>query len=224
MASAEEYSGDTLHWSSKGSHVLFSFIQLDFGGFMFTAVICALERFLTLAFESRWAPASIRRGRAANALWRAGLYWVLSLLRLAYMLIAMTLNAGLILTAVTTLALGQLVIELWTPPQRRDRYYASLEETPMFTMTSCEDVITESSRKPDGIFLPPTPSNVAAALSGNAERVQGTRYSHEAATWEAGNGPDVARSLLGNTKRGGVRSGRAPFEVGGVGDDSDSDS
>jgi hypothetical protein len=44
-------AGDTLHWSSQGTHVLFSFIQIDyFGGFvlgaLFTTVLCLLERWL----------------------------------------------------------------------------------------------------------------------------------------------------------------------------------
>ncbi|KAJ6541690.1 hypothetical protein B0H19DRAFT_1381303 [Mycena capillaripes] len=105
MTSATEFSGDALHWSFQGSHVLFSFIQLDsFGGFvlgaLFTAATCALERLLTFAFEQQWGPTSIRRSRATNACWRAGMYWVLASLRLAYMLIAMTMHAGLILIAV----------------------------------------------------------------------------------------------------------------------------
>ncbi|KAJ7894579.1 copper transporter [Mycena leptocephala] len=235
MSSSANYSGDTLHWSLEGNHVLFSFIQLDsFGGFvlgaLFTATLCGFERLLTFAFERQWGPASMRRSRGMNALWRAGMYWVLAALRLAYMLIAMTMNAGLILVTVTTLALGQFFIELRTPPQARDRGYAPLEEAPMYTMPSCEDVSTfqrgaRAKSKPEEIFIHPTQSNVAcadAALS--TDRIQGTRYPHEAAAWEAGKGPDVARSLLGNTKRGSVGPRRAPFQIGGDDDQSDSDS
>ncbi|KAJ7361002.1 hypothetical protein DFH08DRAFT_951627 [Mycena albidolilacea] len=186
-------AGDTLHWSSQGTHVLFSFIQIDyFGGFvlgaLFTTVLCLLERLITYTFETRWAPASIRRVRAANALWRAALYWVLAMLRLAYMLIAMTLNAGLILIAVTTLALGQLCIELRTPPRGGDRDYASLEGAPMYTLADRED----AESKPEGRFTQ-TQSN-----------------GHE------GNG-----ALLGHTKRGSA--GGARYSLGGGEDsDSDS--
>ncbi|KAF7347262.1 hypothetical protein MVEN_01481300 [Mycena venus] len=221
MPSPEQYSGDTLHFSTKGTHLLFSFIQLDyFWGFVlgavFTIGICALERLLTFAFESRWAPASIRRLRAVNAFWRAGLYWVLALLRLAYMLIAMTLNAGLILIAATTLAIGQFVIELQRRTQGGDSDYAPLEEAPMYF----QDVTPRSTSKPEGIFVHPTQSNAgrADALAGNAER-----YPDEAAAWGEGNGPDVARSLLGHKKRGSVGPRRAPFQIGAEGD-SDSDS
>ncbi|KAK7063640.1 hypothetical protein R3P38DRAFT_2819550 [Favolaschia claudopus] len=147
-------SGDTLHWSSQGTHLLFSFIKLDYaGGFvagsLFTAAICMSERLLTVAFESRWAPPPIRRRRLVNAFWRAGMYWVLALLRLLYMLIAMTLNVWIILIAVTTLAVGQFLIELRiSPPPPRggaaaDHSYVPLEEAeaPLYS-------------KPEGIYSP----------------------------------------------------------------------
>ncbi|KAJ7222865.1 hypothetical protein B0H12DRAFT_1150880 [Mycena haematopus] len=208
MAPAEYSGSDTLHWVSNDTHVLFSFIQLDHvGGFvlggLFTVAICLLERILTSAFESRWAPASIQRLRTANALWRAGLYWVLALLRLAYMLIAMSLNAGLILIAVTTLALGQFFIELRTPPRGADHDYAPLGETPMYLEST-----SDSASKPEGIFVNATQSNGAPDTA---------RYAHEApAAWEAGTGSDVARSLLGHKKRASLGSRRGTqFQLGG---------
>ncbi|KAF8204219.1 hypothetical protein K438DRAFT_1964584 [Mycena galopus ATCC 62051] len=171
MAEPTEYTGDTLHWSSNG-HILFSFIQLDYaGGFvlgaLFTIAICACERLLTLAFETRWAPGSIGRLRVANALWRAGLYWVLACYGCSQCVhaIAMSLNAGIILIAVTTLALGQLIIELWTPPRGGTR----------------------------------------------------TTNTHPLGTPI----PTYARST---TERGSVGPRRAPFQIGGDGGDSDSDS
>ncbi|KAJ7084745.1 copper transporter [Mycena crocata] len=233
-------SSDALHWAFKGSHVLFSFIELSsLVGFLFGALltvgICAAERLLGYAFEHHWGPASVRGSRGGNALWRAGMYWVLACLRLAYMLIAMTMHVGIILVAVTTLAIGQFFIELRRPP--RDRDYTPLEEAPLYTMPSCEDVSAPFRRpraksKPDGIFIHPTQSNLARAdaaainlgLAGNTERVQASRYPNEAAAWEAGKGPDVARSLLGSTNsRGSVGPRRAPFQIGGD-NDSDSDS
>ncbi|KAJ6520516.1 hypothetical protein C8R45DRAFT_955457 [Mycena sanguinolenta] len=196
IAPAEYSESDTLHWSSNGTHVLFSFIQLDYaGGFvlgaLFTTVICVLERLLTFIFESRWAPPSVRRLRTANALWRAGLYWVLALLRLAYMLIAMSLNAGLILIAVTTLALGQFLIELRTPPsQRGDHEYAPLGNTPTY-------LAEPDSAKPERIFV--QQANGAHASSGAV--------------------------LLGHKKRGAsLGRGTSNFQLGGGGDGGDSDS
>jgi len=236
---------DALHWGLTGGHVLLSSILLDsFGGFLFgallTSVICALERLLTFGSESHWGPAWVSRSRGANALWRAGMYWVVVSLRLAYMLIAMTMHVGLILVAVTTLAIGQFFIELRTPPRDRD-YVPLSEEAPLYTLPSCEDVSAaaafrrpRSKSKPDDIFIHPTQSNLARAdaaaltlgLGGDTTLVKGvgTRYPHEAAAWEAGRGPDVARSLLGNGhKRASSGPRRAPFQIGGDGD-SDEDS
>ncbi|KAJ7045133.1 copper transporter [Mycena alexandri] len=233
MAS-EEYSCDYLHFSFKGSYVLFWFIQLDsFAGFFIAALltvgICAVERLLGFAYEHQWGPASIRRSRGANALWRAGMYWVLAFLRLAYMLIAMTMNMGLILLAVTTLALGQFLIELRTPP--RDREYTPLaEEAPLYTHRSSSEDPTaflqhrRSRSKPDGIFIHPKESNIARADTAMRSL---ERLPLDSATWETGKGPEAARALLGNNSkkaRGSVGPKRAPFQIGGDGDDSDSDS
>jgi len=102
------------------------------------------------------------------------------------------------------------------------------------TMPSSDDVVTfqrpRARSKPEDIFLHPMQSNVvradAAAMNlglganGNAT----TRYPREAAAWEAGKGPDVARALLGGTTRGAsVGPRKAPFQIGGDAD-SDSDS
>ncbi|KAF7330120.1 hypothetical protein MSAN_02461800 [Mycena sanguinolenta] len=165
---------------------------LDYaGGFvlgaLFTTAICLLERLLTFIFESRWAPASVRRLRTANALWRAGLYWVLALLRLAYMLIAMSLNASLILIAVTTLAVGQFFIELRTPPSARggDHEYAPLGDAPTYLASS----IDPDSAKPERIF------------------VQQANGAH------AGTGA----VLLGHKKRGASLGRGTSFQLGGAG-------
>ncbi|KAJ6606820.1 hypothetical protein B0H10DRAFT_2074509 [Mycena sp. CBHHK59/15] len=200
-----------LHWSFNGSHALFVFIRLDsFLGFFFgsllTVAICASERVLTYAYENRWGPSWIRRSSGTNALWRAGTYWVLATLRLAYMLIAMSMHAG----------------------------YSPLEEVPLYMAASSEDVTSTrpcSKSKPDDILIHPTQSNLSRAdaaamtlgLSGSTERVHRQRYPHEAAAWEAGRGPDVARSLLGDkTRAANVGPRRAPFQIGGE-VDSDSD-
>ncbi|KAJ7194669.1 copper transporter [Mycena pura] len=241
MTSTEYSFGDTLHWSFNGSHVLFSFIQLDSSrGFVFgallTAAICACERLLAYAFEHQWGSARIRRSRFSNALWRTGMYSILTSLRLAYMFIAMTMHIGLILIAVTTLALGQFFVELQMPPTDRPSSRecdpsprpCHCSYTPLgATRSSYEDFRNStiqrlrSNPNSDDILH----SNFARAdsaadrgLTGGAERLQAMSYpaQRETAAWEAGTGPDAARSLLGNTKRGPKR---APFQVGG--DDSD---
>ncbi|KAJ7608650.1 copper transporter [Roridomyces roridus] len=223
---------DALHWGFTGDHVLFSSIHVDsLGGFLLgallTSLVCALERLLTFASEHHWSPGWVARSRGANALWRSGMYSVVVSLRLAYMLIAMSMHAGLLLVLVATLGICQFFIELRTPHRRDLHNYTSIPEP------DCEDVHATFQRprsrsKPE-IFIHPMQSNLARAdaaaltmgLANDTERVDGvgTRYPHEAAAWEAGTGPDVARSLLGNGK--GPR--RTPFQIGGD-EDSDGDS
>lgn len=83
-----------------------------------------------------------------------------------------------------------------------------------------------SKSKPDDIFIHPTQSNLARAdvaalelgLAGNTDRVHLNKYTHEEAGWEVGQGRDVARSLLGSSRKQSPH--HHPFDVG---EDSDSD-
>ncbi|KAJ7447254.1 copper transporter [Mycena latifolia] len=225
-------SGDSLHWFLKDTHVIFSFIDLGAPGgvvlgALLTVAICALERLLAFATERHWGPARIRGSRGANALWRAGVYWMLALLRLAYMLIAMTMHIGLILIIVTTLAVGQFFIELRTPSRDRTDYAPLDEDTPLYARPSCEDVAFPPARarsKPEELLIHSAQSSVARADAALATRTQ-MRYPSETAAWEAGKGPDVARALLGTTTtRASVGPRRAPFQIGGGESESDEDS
>ncbi|KAJ7508465.1 hypothetical protein B0H11DRAFT_1965167 [Mycena galericulata] len=225
-------ASSALHWRLSGDLVLFSFIRLDsLGGFVLgavlTSVICALERLLTFALERHWSPRL--RSHGANALWRAVLYWEVVSLRLAYMLIAMTMHIGLILVTVTTLALGQFLIELRTP-RDRDSYtpLSESDTTPHSEDASDSNPLRRPRAKPDAIFIHPTQSNLARAdaaaltlLGGDTTSRNGvdSRYLHADAAWEAGRGPDVARSLLGNTRSGPRRT---PFMIGDDGSDAES--
>ncbi|KAJ7083391.1 hypothetical protein B0H15DRAFT_952079 [Mycena belliarum] len=193
--------GDVLHWSLTDTHVIFASLVLDApGGFALSSLlvcsICVLERLLSYAYDTRWGPARVRRSRGANALWRAGMYWVLAVLRLAYMLIVMTMHMGLILIAVTTLAAGQFLIELRTPPRDQRESYVPLADADAYVLARR----TNGHVKPGEAFHDPT---------GDA--------------WEAGKGPDAARTLIGGASKS-ARPGprRAPFQIG-AGDDSDED-
>ncbi|KAJ6541682.1 hypothetical protein B0H19DRAFT_321427 [Mycena capillaripes] len=130
------------------------------------------------------------------------MYWVLVSLRLACMLIAMTMNAGLILVAVrssNSLASNDGSVgddplhrpifyrRLRTPPQARDRGYAPLEETPMYFLPGCEDV---------GAF----------------QRDARAKPKLD----------ETARA--GHTKRESVRPKRAPLQLGADHEESESDS
>ena len=83
-----------------------------------------------------------------------------------------------------------------------------------------------SKSKPDDIFIHPTNSNIARAdavaqelgISGDTDRVTGHSYPKEEPAWEIGKGRDVAREMLGSTKK--IPSHGSFY----IGNDSDSDS
>ncbi|KAJ7053970.1 hypothetical protein C8F01DRAFT_1165518 [Mycena amicta] len=214
MSDGESY-GDALHWSFNREHVLFAFLRLDsFGGFLggalVTVGICVCERLLGYAFDRRWAPERVRRSRRTHALWRAGIYWVLVLLRLAYMLIAMTMHFGLILIAATTLAAGQFFIELRAPPPERDYAPLGREAAPLYPRQSVDPQYrhshSHSKSQPDGIY----PTQVGLGL--------GRTQPESANVWETGTGPEVARTLLGNGRA--KHSTPTPFQIRASGDAS----
>jgi len=91
-----------------------------------TVSFCVSERMLTLALSKHWNPLSfIQRSRLRIALWRSALYWLVTLNRLIYMLIAMTYNLGLILLTVTALSAGQFIIEYIDTPAQSNSFYLS---------------------------------------------------------------------------------------------------
>ncbi|KZT62590.1 hypothetical protein CALCODRAFT_513879 [Calocera cornea HHB12733] len=105
------------HISFDGGIFLFPFLRVaSWPTFLlaatFTALVCWLERLLTLLHSRAYVPAVFERlGRPGMAGWRAGMYGVLTLLRLLYMLVAMTFHVGLLLVTVFSLASSQFVIE-----------------------------------------------------------------------------------------------------------------
>ncbi|KZV76382.1 hypothetical protein PENSPDRAFT_646411 [Peniophora sp. CONT] len=110
----------SLHSGFLGEHILVKEIRLtSFSSFLWAALvtflICAMERVVTIALARHWTPfvasGAGRRARLQVALWRTALYWVATLLRMFYMLIAMSFHIGLLLVMVTTLAAGQFLIE-----------------------------------------------------------------------------------------------------------------
>jgi len=112
---------DHLHFAFGGEHVLLPNLHLDsIWKFTIASVlavfVCVSERLLTYALAQRWGPKSVRRSRMRNALWRASLYWLVTFDRLMYMLIAMTFNVWLITVTVTTLSVGQFIIEYLDSP------------------------------------------------------------------------------------------------------------
>ncbi|KAK7695109.1 hypothetical protein QCA50_002299 [Cerrena zonata] len=113
---------DHLHFELLGEHVLFPGLHLDnFWTFLvaslLTIALCFSERALTYAMTKQWSPSFMKRTRLRKALWKTCLYWVVTLDRLLYMLLAMTFSVGLIMVAVTALSIGQFFIEYIEEPQ-----------------------------------------------------------------------------------------------------------
>ncbi|KAI0800594.1 hypothetical protein C8Q74DRAFT_1237410 [Fomes fomentarius] len=212
-----------LHFGLFGEHVLVYGLHLDSAGTFFLAsclviLICLSERLLTYAISKKWQPFSSHKpSRIGTALWRSCLYWLVTLDRLLYMLIGMTFNFGLIVIAVTTLAVGQFVIEYLNLALHSSHDNENVKE-PLLDSPSSDRFASEagssypptrfqrprSKSKPEAIFIHPNDSNLARAdaaavqmgLSGDTDRVKANIYPADEDAWEHGRGRDVARELL----------------------------
>ncbi|KAF8594750.1 hypothetical protein BDV93DRAFT_529121, partial [Ceratobasidium sp. AG-I] len=112
----EDVSGTVFHFGFDGSLFMFRSLRITSWptfavACLITVVLCLSERYLTYLMSTKWTPLR-RRGPVAVSIWRSLMYWVVTLERMIYMLIGMTLHAGLILVAVTALSIGQFFIEL----------------------------------------------------------------------------------------------------------------
>ncbi|KAL1676118.1 hypothetical protein EV122DRAFT_267418 [Schizophyllum commune] len=231
MQSTADSSWDSpggLHWGLRGEPVLLAGLRLNsalgcFAASLLTVTICLTERLTTYAHETRWGPACCERSRWRLALWRSGLYWLASLLRLSYMLVAMSFNVGLILLIATTLAAAQFFTELHKfPPSDSHRpppgSYEDAEE-PLLERNSAPIALgsvppprtqtrPRSKSKPDSIFIHPRFNNIARAdaaalelgLGGTTDRVSDVNYRRSDASWKHGQGKQQARALLGHTR------------------------
>ncbi|KAL1718431.1 hypothetical protein EV715DRAFT_252700 [Schizophyllum commune] len=213
-----------LHWGLRGEPVLLAGLRLNsalgcFAASLLTVTICLTERLTTYAHETRWGPAWCERSRWRLALWRSGLYWLASLLRLSYMLIAMSFNVGLILLIATTLAAAQFFTELHkSPPPESLRpppgSYEDAEEPLLernsapIALGSVPQTRPRSKSKPDSIFIHPRFNNIARAdaaalelgLGGTTDRVSDANYRRTDTSWKHGQGKQQARALLGHTR------------------------
>lgn len=116
-----EWEPGHLHWNFSGEHVLVPFIVLTgFPSFLLAALlivaICVTERIITSYIDAGY-PVELSSSRWRTALRRSLLFWIAVVLRLFYMLIAMTFSIPLILTVATTLALTQFILELRSKPK-----------------------------------------------------------------------------------------------------------
>ncbi|KAI0725928.1 hypothetical protein C8Q72DRAFT_849237 [Fomitopsis betulina] len=162
---------DHLHFALLGEHVLFSNLHLDSlwklaVAALLSIAICASERILTYAIAKHWGPASMCRSRVRQAAWRAFLHWIVTFDRLMYMLITMTFNITLIAITVTTLSLGQFIIELLeTPPSSTHSHSSEYKEPllPSHSQPLAHYHDRDSSDDPHGYadsYPPPIPLTV----------------------------------------------------------------
>ncbi|KAJ3845355.1 copper transporter [Lentinula raphanica] len=218
-----DYEGHILHWSFCGTHVLFPGLRLtSFGTFtaasILVSAICFSERFLSFIHEQEWRPPFVSRRRWQNALWKTAMYWVITFLRLLYMLAAMSFHLGLLLVIVTSLAVAHLLVEVRKDIQSSDTRgsYTSIEQSFQDDPPNLQSSVRPRSRsKPESIFIHPQHSNIARAdaaalqlgLGGPTERVSGGVYQlKDEASWKTGTGKDVARALLGTSSHIDVSS------------------
>ncbi|KEP53196.1 Ctr domain protein [Rhizoctonia solani 123E] len=116
MLQGNDVSGVIFHMGFDGSAFIFPSLKITSwptftAACLITSTICLSERYLTYLISTKWTPTQ-SKNPVAVSLFRSALYWVVTLERLVYMLIAMSFHAGLILVTVTSLTIGQFIIEL----------------------------------------------------------------------------------------------------------------
>jgi len=214
---------DFLHFSFLGEHVLFEDLPLNsfinfFWGSLLTVLLCLAERSLTFAITKHWNPfPSVCGSRLRKAIWRAVLYWLATVLRLTYMLVAMSYNIGLIFVTATALAAGQLVIEYVEASQGSSRDSYQVQEPLLATHSATEDLSyppqhsmdtrPRSKSRPENIFINPNESNIFRAdavalemgITGDAELVKANSYSAE--DWKRAEEGDKAGEILASSSR-----------------------
>ncbi|KIJ54231.1 hypothetical protein M422DRAFT_25171 [Sphaerobolus stellatus SS14] len=127
---------DILHFDFHGEHVLISGLRLSsWYHFIITSVLavalCALEKYLSFLLSPKSKVFRHQRSPLRNALMRAGVYWAVTLIRLLYMLLAMTFHVGLIIVVVTTLTAGQFVIDFIETPHHETKQAIEIEDIPL---------------------------------------------------------------------------------------------
>lgn len=116
MLQDNDVSGVIFHMGFDGSSFLFPSLRITswltfMAACLITSAICLSERYLTYLISTKWTPLQ-SKSPVATSLFRSALYWMVTLERLVYMLIAMSFHAGLIIAIITSLSIGQFVIEL----------------------------------------------------------------------------------------------------------------
>jgi len=207
LVDEQDVSGPVFHFGFDGSAFMVRSLRITSWptfalACLITAVLCLSERYLTYLMSTKWTPLRTR-GPVAVSIWRSLMYWVVTLLRMVYMLIGMTFHAGLILIAVTTLSIGQFFIEFKeakSSSSTNESYHplptsADIDNDPytdpptsLFPFTpapatrnvnhNTSQLPAQSSSPPQSSFLSPgyrapPPRTVALRMSGNSDLGRG---------------------------------------------------
>ncbi|KIM88931.1 hypothetical protein PILCRDRAFT_813930 [Piloderma croceum F 1598] len=211
---------DYLHFSFLGEHVLLESLPLNsfssfIWGTLLTVSLCLAERSLTFAIAKHWSPfRSTRRSRLVDATWRATMYWLVTMFRLTYMLVAMSYNIGLIVVTATALAAGQFVIEYLDVAQSPSRDSYQVNEPLLGSNDATEDRPyppqhnrRRSKTKPGDLFIHPNESNVfrtdevalEMGITGDTRLAKGNSYRVNEGAREHEKGGDNAGGVLASS-------------------------
>jgi len=156
------------HISLDGGIFLFPFLRISSpASFLlastFSALVCWLERLLTYLHGRGYVPLAFERmGRTGVAGWRAGMYGVLTFLRLLYMLIAMTFHLGLLFVVVLALSVSQFVIEYGELEHLPSSQQGAYQHLPMQELPTSSRSAS-ASRGTHG--YPPSPSHTSTGTA-----------------------------------------------------------
>jgi len=204
---------DYLHLGFLGEHILLRSLRLhSFWEFLLSSVlitvVCLSERFLTVVLNKHVQPRWAQRSRLANAVWRSSVYGLVTLLRLLYMLVAMSYQLGAIAVVVVTLSVGQFVSEYfeYQEPDWERHVEEPLLGTSAGRRRLAGSIRPHSRSKPTAILIHPNESNLARAdaaalelgIAGDTELVKGNRAPDGQESWQQGKGRDVAREMFGD--------------------------
>ncbi|QRV80466.1 copper transport protein CTR2 [Ceratobasidium sp. AG-Ba] len=125
---------------------------------LITAAICLSERYLTYLISLKWTPLK-KKTPLTVSFWRTAMYWVVTLERLIYMLIAMSFHVGLILAIVTSLAIGQFFIEFQEAKGSVGPRHVFQALESYYPLRSSSEMENEPYTDPPSSLFPFTPAN-----------------------------------------------------------------
>lgn len=222
----DQVSGTIFHVGFDGSAFMFRSLRITswptfVAACLITAAICLSERYLTYLMSTKWTPFG-KKSPVAVSLFRSAMYWIVTMERLMYMLIAMSFHAGLILVVVTSLTFGQFFVELQEAKSTSgsDESYHPLRDsvdmdepytdpptslfpfTPNTTSRQQPEPAQHQLRVPAtaSTSQPPQSSLLTPGYRPSPRRVVAFEMSSQPSDIGSGNGRDRAREIMGRAK------------------------